>query len=119
MYNVNELDKLLTLEQQKMMPGVKFLVSDGPRASGRTFCLAVAFVKKAMNTDYPIKIWDHHTYHPNNMNHLIDMIHNIVDNINKDRKIDKFVIKYFHSNHTIQIQCELAVIEKPMIKFDL
>lgn len=46
--------------QQEYYPAIKWLINDGPRASGRTTLLAVAFLEKAVETPgRKILVFDH------------------------------------------------------------
>lgn len=74
--------------------------------------MAMAFVEKAIIQGHPVRVWDHHSNHPNDKRILIDIIHGIVDKLNTDRKMDRFVIKYFQSDNSIQIYQESGFEEK-------
>ena len=70
----------LTKEQHSRFSTIKWLVNDGPRGSGRTFLLALAFIEKAIDCGYPIYIWDHY-HNRESKRFLLDQISKIMQSI--------------------------------------
>jgi hypothetical protein len=92
----------LTEDQQRKYEAVRWLVNDGPRGSGRTYLLALAFVEKAITCGNPIRIWNHES-NPNSFRYIIDMIVGIVHNLKM------YELKVFLSRK------EIMITHKPII----
>jgi len=75
---------LLDPSQYEKYETVKWLIG-GPRASGRTYLLALAFVHKSINTDLPVTVFDHsqncgHTYYIKHIfRQVCDIVYHIKD----------------------------------------
>ena len=89
---------MLTPQQQEYYPAIKWIVNDGPRGSGRTFSLALAFVEKAIECGHPIRIWDHDSNNSSrNLHYLLDIISGIV------HKLKHYDLKVVNRNYSILI----------------
>ncbi len=69
--------------QMEYFDAIKWLIGDGPRASGRTHLLALSFIDKALKTGSPVELWDHHGGR-GDLRHLLDRISQIVCSINEE-----------------------------------
>jgi hypothetical protein len=65
--------------QKTRFEGISWMLS-GSRASGRTFVLALAFIKKSLVERSRVMVFDHE-YHPNGKRIILDQIVKIVDRI--------------------------------------
>lgn len=108
---VKEFIATLPEQQAKHYETVKWLVNDGPRGSGRTFLLALAFVEKAITCGHPVNIWDHTHYNdPRMLSYLLDIIVGIVD------KLENYKLIVRQQSRTIQITWNYDKWESPKRK---
>lgn len=50
----------LTKQQDRFLPALRWLMREGPRASGRTYLMSIVFIEMAINEGRPIKVYNHH-----------------------------------------------------------
>jgi hypothetical protein len=58
------IKQTLTPEQFEYYKGIQWLINTGPKRSGRSFVLAMAFIEQAIYLQIPIKVWDHTVHCP-------------------------------------------------------
>ncbi len=99
------LRKQIDPQQREYMNGVRWLVNDGPRGSGRTHLLAIAFVDKAICCGHPVHVWDHYPYNPGRgAQHLFMEIDKVVQNVNMAHPYKILKLHINQSQRSIQIE---------------
>lgn len=86
----------LTKEQMIHYRSIMWLISEGPRASGRTYLLAIAYISKAMmNPNMRVSVKDHGDCSDRN---LMEQIKNILTDV---KKLNDFSMMYTDSHSYI------------------
>ena len=99
------LRKQIDPQQRAYIEGVKWLVNDGPRGSGRTHLLAIAFVEKAIRCGHPVHVWDHYPYNPGRgAQHLFMEIDKVVQNVNMAHPYKILKLRINQGQRSIQVQ---------------
>lgn len=107
------LEESLTPSQKEMQAGVEWLVNDGPRASGRTYVLAMAFIKKAITSGHAIHVWDHSLYqHRDKEYYLLRMIEKIVYMVNQEMGSRVMYLQVNRSSRTIVVNIPHPSMDK-------
>jgi hypothetical protein len=105
------IDTLIAPEQLRYWEGVQWLTYEGMRGSGRTHLLALAFIKEAIKSPVPVRVWDHYKPYSNNtamLHNLFGEIDKCVREINERMKYTGKLICNLHiQSRCIQIHFEL------------
>jgi len=100
------------------MNGVRWLVNDGPRGSGRTHLLAIAFVDKAICCGHPVHVWDHYPYNPGRgAHHLFMEIDKVVQNVNMAHPYKILKLHINQSQRSIQVAVLRDPTNKPLPEY--
>jgi len=57
----------LTKQQAEYLPAIRWLLDQGPRASGKSYLLACVYIEKAIKYKQPICVWDHNSVYNSGM----------------------------------------------------
>lgn len=70
-------------EEQKMYPAIKWLIQDGPRGTGKSRLMALAFLEKGYdNLGQYVDVYDHFPGFQAG-NHLLKMVHSLFHELGK------------------------------------
>ena len=77
------IDQLST-DQKEHLKTAQWLVNDGPRISGRSYVLAMAFLRKAIHTNQKVFVYDHFKVTNHHLHHFYNLIISIVNRLNNE-----------------------------------